>query len=238
MPYGTIKALVLRRSNYRENDRIISLLTPDIGKVDALARGARKLKSPLLAATEPAVLGEFVLYKGKGHTIVTAFNLEDNFFPLRKDIERFSHAALMLSACDAVARENEEAKHLFILAVRSLSRLSYSDMAANLISSAFLLHFSTIEGFKPRLNHCSLCEKPFKLDDSTLLDPLSGGLICKTCSIGKKAPYISPEQATWLRQVLIDGVDEVAPIADPPIAALINYVQVFIDKKLPKIISF
>ena len=178
-----------------------------------------------------------MLYKGKGHTIVTAFNLEDNFSP-KKDIERFSHAALMLSARDAVARENEEARHLFILSIRSLSRLSYSDMAADLISSAFLLHFSTIEGFKPRLNHCSLCEKPFKLDDSAMLDPLSGGLICKTCSIGKKAPYISPKQAAWLRQVLIDGVDEVAPIADPPIAALINYVQVFIDKKLPKIISF
>ncbi|MDO5021738.1 MAG: DNA repair protein RecO [Eubacteriales bacterium] len=237
MPYEMFEGIVLRRNNYRDNDRIITLLTPDKGRVDANARGSRKLKSPLLAATEPATYGEFVLYKGKGNAVVHSFTLKDNFFNLRKDINLLSHASIVLSSCLYAASPEQEATKLFILSLRTLSRLCYSSLSQDLVTSAFLLHFSSIEGFKPRLMHCSICQKTLLPDERTWLDHTSGGLVCINCLDKRKLPFISPVQAAWLRQVLKDGVDKSPPIDLPPLKALKNFVEHYLDKTLPDIMD-
>jgi DNA repair protein RecO (recombination protein O) len=237
MPYETLEGIVLRRSNYRDNDRIVTLLTPNRGRVDANARGSRKLKSPLLSATEPAVYGEYVLYRGRGNAMVHSFTLKDNFFSLRKDFELFSHAALVLSSCLYVARPEHEAANLFILSLRTLSRLCYSDIRPELVTSAFLLHFSSIEGFKPRLNHCSICQKKLRYDERTWLDRDSGGLICSKCLKGRKLPFISPAQSVWLRQVLKAGVEKSPAIDNPPMDALKSFAEYYLDRTLPDIHS-
>ncbi len=235
MPYETLEGIVLRRSNYRDNDRIITLLTPNKGRVDANARGSRKLRSPLLSAVEPGVYGEYVLYRGKGNTIVHSFTLKDSFFDLRKDFELFSHAAVVLSSCLYAAKPEQETANLFILSLRTLSRLCYLDIAPELTTSAFLLHFSSIEGFKPRLNHCSICQRKLSVDERTWLDKDSGGLICAQCLKGRRLPFISPAQASWLRHVLKNGVEKSEVIENPPLNALKAFVEYYLDKTLPDI---
>ena len=64
MAYVSTQALVLRSVNWRENDRIITLLTPQRGRVEALVRGCRKPKSALMGASQLFTLGNYVLFKG------------------------------------------------------------------------------------------------------------------------------------------------------------------------------
>ncbi|NLZ89977.1 MAG: DNA repair protein RecO, partial [Clostridiales bacterium] len=75
MAYQTTQAIVLRRVDYRDNDRILTLLTPERGRLDVLARGCRRPKSPLLAASELFSMGEYVLYKGRGHAFIVSCEL-------------------------------------------------------------------------------------------------------------------------------------------------------------------
>ena len=75
MAYLTTQGIVLRRSDYRDNDRVLTLLTPARGRVDVTALGCRKPKPPLLAASEQFTMGEDVLYRGRGHEMVTACEL-------------------------------------------------------------------------------------------------------------------------------------------------------------------
>ena len=62
MPVLTIPALVLRRADYSDYDRMVTLFSPEMGRVDAIARGCRRPKSPLVNAVEPFTSVEFQLY--------------------------------------------------------------------------------------------------------------------------------------------------------------------------------
>ena len=237
MPYCTTQAVVLRRSHYRESDRVLTLLTPERGRVEATARGCRKIKSPLMAACELFTLGEYVLYQGKGHETLSSFTLGDSFYPLRQDVTRLSHASVMLACAEAAAQKEEPAAHLFILLTRSLTRLAYGETESELVTAAFLLHFSLIEGFKPRLNHCVACGRPLASDESGYLSPETGGLHCTACMQGLPGVLrLSAHQINWLRQVLVQGVDKTPP-THPPLPQLLRYVQHHIDRRLPEVLG-
>lgn len=237
MAFDSMEAIVLRRSNYKENDRILTLLSPQRGRVDVIARGCRKPTSPLLAASELFTMGEYVLFKGKGHVMITAFQLKDSFYPLRNDVTNLSHASLMLMAADALAQRDEPCEHLFILLARSLARLAYGEMDPRAVTTAYLLHLCALGGFKPRLNHCVSCERRLS-DEDGWLNMEEGGVCCISCRAG--TPHvmrIDAGQMNWLRQVLQVGIGKAEAVQDkPPLEPLIRYVQHHIDRKLPALL--
>lgn len=235
MGYTSTRALVLRRADWRDNDRILTLLTPGRGRVDAVARGCRKPGSPLLAAAELFVLGDYVLYKGKGHEIVTACQVEDSFYPLRNDFDKLSYAAILLRCGELAAQPEEAQEHLLILLSRSLGRLAYSQLDARMVTAAFLLHFAALSGYKPRLEHCSLCQERIGEGEPAWLSFASGGLLCRRChSPESGAQRIEPEAVLWLRNVLKAGIEKTQPILrDVPLLALKRYVEQALDQRLP-----
>lgn len=83
-------AIVLRAVNYRDNDRMLTLFSPTKGRIEALARGCRKPRSPLLNAAELFALGDFELYTKNGRATVTSFNAIETFYPLRQDYDRLT----------------------------------------------------------------------------------------------------------------------------------------------------
>ncbi|MHC1786524.1 MAG: DNA repair protein RecO [Christensenellales bacterium] len=237
MPYLTSQAIVLRHADYREHDRVLTLLTPARGRVEALARGCRKPKSPLLAAGELFCLGEYVLFKGKGHELVTTCQVQDSYYPLREDYDNLSYAALMLSAAEIAAQPEEPADHLMILLTRSLARLAYGGQDAAMVTAAFLLHYASLLGLKPRLNHCAVCQRPLQEGEAAWLDPLAGGLVCSSCrQQDSTAPRLESDSIAWLRQVLTQGIDKTGlPPRQVPLSPLKRYVETLIDRRLPKL---
>ena len=234
MAYLSTQAIVLRHADYRESDRILSLLTPKRGRVDVLARGCRKPKSPLLAACQPFTLGEYTLYKGKGHETLTACLVEDSFYPLREDYDRLSYGAIMLSAAEIAAQPEEPQEHLMLLLTRSLHRLSYTDMRPQDVTAAFLLHFAALQGYKPRLNHCVACGRALASGEKAWLDPLSGGLVCRSCTKSPSAMPVDAAAIDWLRQVLQIGIDKADPLpGQVPLTQLKRYVEHVIERRLP-----
>ena len=123
MPYITTQAIVLHTADYRDNDRMLSLLTPEHGQLDALCRGCKKPQSPLMSAAQAFSYGEYVLYQAKGRMTVTSFQLIDSFYALREDYEKLRYAACMLEVMQAQATPGEGNTRLFLLLARSLKRL-------------------------------------------------------------------------------------------------------------------
>lgn len=236
MAYRTTQALVLARTDWRENDRILTLITPENGRVDALCRGCRKPKSPLTAAGELFTLGEYVFFSGKGREIVHACSVIETFYPLRLDYGRLSHAALMGSAALKASQLEEPNPHLFILLVRSLKRLAFTALPPDAVTCAFLLHFAAVTGFKPRLNHCVRCGKEMGEEGGFLLFE-EGGICCLAC--GNDAPkrlWLSGGECSFLRAVLAGGIDRVGEMpARVPLMLLKGYVESKIDASLPKL---
>ena len=234
MPSIVTQAIVLRHADYREHDRMLTLLSPSMGRVEAVCRGCKRPQSPLLAASEWFALGEYVLYAGKGRMNVSSCSVTESFFPLRTDYERLKYATYILAIAEAAAQPGDRAVELFTLLARSLSRLAYTDKDAQAVTAAFLLHFSAISGYRPRLSHCVRCGRRVEDDEIRCMDIEEGGLLCADCQSSLQAARpLSPAQARWMRDVLQRGIDKTnLPASDAPGAVLGEYVETRMEKPL------
>ena len=120
-------AIVLRYANYRDYDRMLTLLSPTRGKLEVLSRGCRRPKSPLLNASELFALGDFQLYTKQERATLVSANLLETFYPLRGVFDRLSVGVYLLNLAEAAAQPGEPCQELFMLLLHTLSRLTFSD---------------------------------------------------------------------------------------------------------------
>ena len=224
-------AIVLRYANYRDNDRMLTLFSPTQGRIEALARGCRKPRSPILNASEMFALGDFELYQKGAHLTVISANLIETFYPLRQDFDRLAVGTYLLGVAEAFIQPGVPAQELFMLLLHTLSRLTFSDQPWRPLVAGFLLHLSASEGFKPRLMHCVHCGKRLAETESTWFDLGECGLVCRECH-GQSHTPVSAAQANWMRAMLTQGsaawVD--SPEATAPFRLLRKYVESRLDR--------
>ncbi len=227
-------AIVLRRVNYRENDRMVTLLSPSRGRIDAVIRNCRKPKSHNLNAAELFALGDYMLVETGGRNTVTSVRLIETFYPLRSDYSRLTCATWLLSLAEAAAEPEQEQQELFMLLLHTLSRLAFSDQPWKPLLSGFLLHFSACQGFKPRLNHCVLCSRRLGDDPPFFFDAAEGGLCCGNCRPSRDRIPLSPEQVRWMRNALTVGSASWVntPDAEAPFPVLRAYVEGKLGRRL------
>ncbi len=229
MPSETMRGVVLRHADYREHDRMLTLLTPDRGRVDLLSRGCRRPKSCLMTGSELFVHGEFVAFRSRDRYTLTSCTPEDTFYPLRLDPYRLTCAAYLVSLAQAAAQPEEPAEGLYALLLKGLYHLAYSlDEAPLAVANAFLLLYAAETGYRPRMNHCALCMKPLEPGTDVWLDVAAGGLCCAACR--REGQYaLSAAQAAWMRAALEKGFDVPLNEAD---AALFSALQAYVEGKL------
>ena len=198
-------AIVLRHVNYRDNDRMVTLLSPTRGRIDAIIRGCRKPKSHNLNSGELFALGDYMMHENGGHITVTSVRLIETFYPLRNDYDRLTCGIYLLNLTEAAAEPEQPEQELFMLLLHTLSRLTFSDQEWKPLLAGFLLHFSACQGFKPRLNHCVFCGKRLANDEPVFFDSEEGGAVCETCRRRKDQTLLSAEQLRWMRMALETG---------------------------------
>lgn len=138
------KALVLRRTNYSEADRIVNFITPE-GKISAIAKGVRKEKSKLAGGMELFSLIQINIHHGKNEMgVVTSAKMLKFYSALLKDYDRMQLAALILKKINSVA-ENSNSADYFDLALQSLEALN-NGIDIDLVESWFLLNISKASG--------------------------------------------------------------------------------------------
>ncbi len=172
------QGVVLRYTNFKEADRMITLLSPELGKISVLARGCRKAKSRFLTATELFCYGEYVLYRRGDFHIMTQATVLDSFYDIRNDINKLIYSSYVLDLTEEVASPGQEDNHLFYLLLQTLSYLSYSDLNPQDITHFYEIKLMDHLGYRPILDKCMICgseTKPF------YLDVRQGGLICAAC---------------------------------------------------------
>ena len=226
-------AIVLRRVNYRDNDRMVTLLSPSRGRIDAVIRNCRKPKSHNLNAAELFSLGDYMVIETGGHMTVTSVHLIETFYPLRADYDRLTCGVWLLSLAEAVAEPEQEQRELFMLLLHTLSRLAFSDQPWAPLLSGFLLHFAACQGFKPRLNHCVRCGRTLQ-EPPFFFDAEEGGLCCGGCHLSRAQVPVSPEQVRWLRKALTVGSASWVntPEAEAPFHLLRAYVEGKLGRRL------
>ncbi len=228
MPSQTLQGVVLRYANYREHDRMLTLLTPDRGRVDVLSRGCRRPKSALMVGSELFVHGEYVVFESRDRFTLTSCAPQDTFYPLRLDAYRLTCATYLLSLAGAAAQPEQPAEGLFALLLEGLYRLAYGDDPTLTAVNAFLLLYAAEVGYRPRLNHCVRCGKPLPPGKGARLDAEAGGLCCDACAApGQYA--LTGDQAAWMKAVLAGGFAAASGEAD---TALFEALRFYVESRL------
>lgn len=236
MPSITIPGIVLLNQNYRDNDRMLTLLSPHMGRVDVLARGCRRPKSLLLPASELFATGEFLLYANKDRYTLTSCTIHDSFYPIRLDYETLNFGVFFLNLAQAAAHPNEPCEAIFTLLLHALNHLTYRKSDLHATSTAFMLHYIIALGYKPRLKHCVSCLKTACHDAHVFFDVRQGGIICESCRHDAALP-ISKEQLSWLTAVNSSGFDgfAVQSHADAPFSLMLDYVLEKVDQPIKSV---
>ncbi|MBR4040353.1 MAG: DNA repair protein RecO [Clostridia bacterium] len=211
MPQITTNAIVVRRADYRDNDRMITLFSPTMGRIDALCRGCRRQKSPLMAASELFCAGEYVLYQTSERATVVSCQVSDTYYALRSDYEKLSHGMYMLELCAAAIQPAQENERLFMLLLRSLAHLCYGDVEARRVTAVFVMGLSSLLGFRPQVGRCARCSTPVlqnRVGDEVIIgsfSPEHGGVLCPGCSAGEKC-RIRERDAVYLQDIMKRGL--------------------------------
>lgn len=222
-------AIVLRYANYRDNDRMLTLFSPTRGRIEALARGCRKPRSPILNASELFALGDFELYERGDHLTVINANLVETFYPLRSDFDRLAVGTYLLGVVEGVIQPGVPAQELFMLLLHTLSRLTFSDQPWRPLLSGFLLHLTQCEGFTPRMSHCVRCQRKLDENESRWFSPPEGGTVCRECRDPACVP-VSGAQLRWMLHMLQCG--SASWVDSPEMTAPYRLLRQYVESRL------
>ena len=120
------EAVVLQSTDYKDNDKLLTLFSPTLGKITAGIRGVKKPKARLSFSAQPFCFAEYILAEKGGRYTVTGAYLHESFFELRADITRFYAGCAAAEICRTLAVENDRHESMFVAFVQCLKELCLS----------------------------------------------------------------------------------------------------------------
>ena len=174
-----VNAIVLRRANVGETDKILTLYSRERGKLSAIAKGARKPVSRIAGAAEMLTFGKFALAVGRNLDVVTQVDVRESFPDIRRDIRKVAHATYLLELADQLTQEHEPTPDLFDLLLSALYVLQNGGNA-EVLSRGFEVKAMDLLGYRPHVDACVRCGRP-PSGREVRLSPSAGGVICGEC---------------------------------------------------------
>ena len=177
---GTIKmsGIIISENNLGDYDKMLTMLTPGLGKISCVAKGARRQRSALLAGTQFLCFGEYLMYRGANTYNINSCETIEVFYKLRTDLDKLNYAVEITKIIRDVTEENENCYKILQLFLNTLYTLSETDKKPELILSIFKLKLLCFLGFTQRITECANCKQKEKISYFSLRD---NGFKCSTC---------------------------------------------------------
>ena len=174
--------LVLRETETKESDKILTVLTPELGRVSVIAKGARSRRSKYTAACQLLAYDEMTLRrKGEWYYLAEANTIE-LFDGVRQDIEKLALAAYFAELTEAVCQDAMAAADMLPLLLNALFALGTLGKPDRLVKTAFVWRLLAEAGFAPLTDGCAVCGR--ESPEAPMLDVTQGVLRCGGCAAG------------------------------------------------------
>lgn len=207
--------LVLRGRDWREADRLVTLLTCDAGKVTVLARGVKKSKSKFAALIEPLTLGRYLLHQGKSMDTLIQGEIIKPYFTLRQDLLYYATAQYFCELVERALPDRAPAPAVFNLLLAALEILEKDSDPAR-VARCFELSLVAELGFCPALDHCLSCDR---LLGPYYFDFLQGSIICGQCPRSQESILISGAAVAVMKRFLKQGFHRLSVCS---VSAIVN----------------
>ncbi len=207
MPERTLHAVVLRRRDAGESDRRLTIFTREAGKLDAIAKGARKAASRLAGSSDPLTASVMTLAFGKRNEFVTQAQPLSSFRGLRTDFERLTFGLALMELYDALMPYEQPLEEAYELLLVSLATLeTHEKPVVALVWSQ--LRLLEVSGFLPSFDVCVATGKAVA-EANAFLSPDAGGYI----SDGEAISYTDRSR---VRAEVLYGLARTAELDEAP----------------------
>ena len=205
------EAIIIRKIKLGEADRILTLYTPYLGKIKAVAKGVRRPRSKLAGHLELLTHSLVSLARGRNLDTITGSQTINSFLPLKSDLKLTSYALYATELVDQFTAEHIENYPLFQLLLETLHQLC---QAGNneLALRYFELHLLNQVGYRPQLQQCVSCRQPLEPTTNSFC-PGAGGMLCPSCCQSQPLTRpISVNALKVLRLLQSSGYDTVVKL--------------------------
>jgi DNA repair protein RecO (recombination protein O) len=235
------EAICLRVRDYHESSKLVTFFTLEHGKVNCLAKGARRLRSKFGAALDLFAQSRIIYYSRETRTLLTLSDAElvhsFNFsrLPTPDSLSRFLAAEQMSEFTLRVIQPHDPSQQLYRLLLNYLSTLESIPPPSSLLTPpypalvcSFLLKAASFLGFRPELRCCLTCRWPIESSHPAYFEPGRGGVICPRCAgDNPKGARLDPADLQTLAFLLYTPASEIASLSPrllPPLDLVLGFL--------------
>ena len=189
------EAIIIKKIKLGEADRILTLYTPHLGKIRAVAKGVRRPRSKLAGHLELLTHSLVSLARGRNLDTITGSQTINSFLPLKSDLKLTSYGLYATELVDQFTADHIENHPLFQLLLETMHRLCRGG-DNELVLRYFELHLLNEVGYRPQLQQCVSCRQVLEPTTNSFC-PSAGGILCPSCS--QSQPLTHPVSVNALK---------------------------------------
>ena len=172
--------LVLRVSDSGENDRLLTVLTAEEGKLHIIAKGARSVRSRTAPLCRILAYANLELHKKNDLYWLMGGSINNAFFGINNSLEGFSLASYILDVANEISGESFPAPEVLQMTLNTLYAIENEIKPLWQIKATYELFAASVSGFMPDLYACRDCGEE-KLEGELWLDVMNGAIVCSKC---------------------------------------------------------
>lgn len=171
------KGIVIRSAGTGDYNKMLTVLSRDLGRISVWAKGVKSPKHPCAACASLLCYSEFILNKKKDIFTLSAATLEEGFYGIRNSLDKLANAMYFASLAENVCQEGESEEIVRLL----LNTLYYAEKEKKKLMDLRLMYelkLLTYSGFCPNTCTCSVCG-----GEALYFEPSLGGVVCESCKM-------------------------------------------------------
>ena len=228
------KGIIIAEKIMSDFDKILTILTPNMGKIECVAKGARRPKSLLMAGTQFLCFGDYLLYKGSENYSMNSVETIELFYNIRTDLDKLKYAVYITKIVNDVTTENQNNYKVLQLYLNTLYVISNTEKDLEFVTSIFRLRLLSIIGYRPEIRECRICKQTENLSKFSIKDD---GFKCEACGkVDKGAIYMSETTKDAIRYSILADAKKIYSFQIPKesIEELKIISKVYLTQKLEK----
>lgn len=225
MEYQKVKGIIVGERSYGENSKIVDILTKKYGLIGVMAKGAKKLKSPLRIVSQIFTYADFIIsYKENKLSTLISADIIDNLNVIKNDIEKISYLNYISDLTKQIIKDVSSSL-VFDNYLATILKINegYDPMV---ITNILELKYTDYLGISPKFDGCVVCGK----SNVVTLSSDKGGFLCKDHSLGER--IVSPKTIKIIKLLKYVDISKISKldISDIVRNEINNFIEDYYDR--------
>ena len=228
------KGIIIAEKIMSDFDKMLTILTPNMGKIECVAKGSRRPKSLLMAGTQFLCFGDYMLYKGGENYSMNSCETIELFYNIRTDLDKLKYAVYITKIINDVTTENQNNYKILQLYLNTSYVISNTDKDLEFVTSIFRLRLLSIIGYRPEIEECKTCKEKENLTKFSIRD---NGFKCTACGKQDKGAIdMSETTKDAIRYIILSDAKKIYSFQVPKesIEELKIISKLYLTEKLEK----